>query len=319
MKASAVFSAAASLFATVSAHGAVDKYIVGDTSYAGWLPYNSAAGQKSIQRQYPSFDPLYIKDLSTVNIRCNNAGVLGTGLTGTIAAGATLKTHWAQWTHRPTSFLVYMAKCPGSCNSWDGSGKVWFKIYEQGLISGTENAGIWAGDAILDTLYATVTIPATLVAGEYLIRHELIAVHQANNPQFYPECAQFTVTGSGTASPPSSVLVSFPGAYSASDPGIDFNIDSPAAKTATSYPVPGPPVWDGASGGTAPQPQPSATVAPTTMMTSATPVPSASAAPPATCQVQKYGQCGGKSYTGCTVCASGSTCVANGEYYSQCV
>lgn len=127
------------------------------------------------------------------------------------------------------------------------------------------------------------------------------------------------MTGSGTASPPSSVLVSFPGAYSASDPGIDFNIDSPAAKTATSYPVPGPPVWDGASGGTAPQPQPSATVAPTTMMTSATPVPSASAAPPATCQVQKYGQCGGKSYTGCTVCASGSTCVANGEYYSQCV
>lgn len=60
------------------------------------------------------------------------------------------------------------------------------KIYEQGLISGTENAGIWAGDAILDTLYATVTIPATLVAGEYLIRHELIAVHQANNPQCKP-------------------------------------------------------------------------------------------------------------------------------------
>ena len=57
------------------------------------------------------------------------------------------------------------------------------KIFEQGLISGTENAGIWAGDAILDTLYATVTIPATLAAGNYLIRHELIAVHQANNPQ----------------------------------------------------------------------------------------------------------------------------------------
>ena len=57
------------------------------------------------------------------------------------------------------------------------------KVFEQGLINGTENAGIWAGDAILDTLYATITIPATLAAGDYLVRHELIAVHQANNPQ----------------------------------------------------------------------------------------------------------------------------------------
>jgi hypothetical protein len=57
----------------------------------------------------------------TVNIRCNNKGALGSGVTGTIAAGAKLKTHWKQW----TSLLVYMAKCPGTCDSWDGAGKVW--------------------------------------------------------------------------------------------------------------------------------------------------------------------------------------------------
>jgi hypothetical protein len=142
--------------------------------------------------------------LQTVNIRCNNKGALGTGVTGTIAAGAKLKAHWKQWTHRPTSFLVYMAKCPGTCDSWDGSGKVWcmhaslsvcyvangvrlVKVFEQGLISGTENKGIWAGDAILDTLEATITIPAALAPGDYLVRHELIAVHQANNPQC-PSC-----------------------------------------------------------------------------------------------------------------------------------
>jgi hypothetical protein len=50
-------------------------------------------------------------------------------------------------------------------------------------VSGTQNSGIWAGDAILDTLVWTSTIPATLAPGNYLIRHELIAVHQANNPQ----------------------------------------------------------------------------------------------------------------------------------------
>jgi hypothetical protein len=141
MKFSTVFIAAASLIATTTAHGGVDQYIVGDTTYQGWSPYNSASGQKTIQRQYSSYDPLYIKDLSvrthenthparantlqTVNIRCNNKGALGTGVSSTIAAGAKLKTHWKQWTHRPTSLLVYMAKCPGSCDNFDGAGKIW--------------------------------------------------------------------------------------------------------------------------------------------------------------------------------------------------
>ncbi|KAI1183682.1 cutinase-domain-containing protein [Nemania serpens] len=37
------------------------------------------------------------------------------------------------------------------------------------------------------------------------------------------------------------------------------------------------------------------------------------------CTVAKYGQCGGQSYTGCTVCASGSTCKAQSQWYSQCL
>ncbi|EIM84172.1 uncharacterized protein STEHIDRAFT_82609 [Stereum hirsutum FP-91666 SS1] len=32
----------------------------------------------------------------------------------------------------------------------------------------------------------------------------------------------------------------------------------------------------------------------------------------------KYGQCGGQGWTGPTACASGSTCTASNEYYSQC-
>ncbi|RAR06170.1 glycoside hydrolase family 61 protein [Stemphylium lycopersici] len=290
MKASTALTAVISLFSTVKAHGAVDQYIVGDTTYAGW--------PKEYTTTVLNIRPVvYQRSLSETVSTCVKAKFL------------------IQWTHRPTSFLVYMAKCPGTCDGWDGSGKVWFKVFEQGLISGTQNAGIWAGDAILDTLYATITIPATLAPGDYLIRHELIAVHQANNPQFYPECAQFTVTGSGTASPPLSILVSFPGAYAGTEPGIAFNIDSPDAMKATTYPIPGPPVWDGT--GNAPAPQPTATSAPTTMVTSAVAVPTKPASP--ACEVVKYGQCGGMTYTGCTTCASGSTCKANGDYYSQCM
>ncbi|KAI0589965.1 Cel1 protein [Pyrenophora tritici-repentis] len=143
------------------------------------------------------------------------------------------------------------------------------------------------------------------------------------NPLVYPECAQFTVTGSGTASPPSSALVSFPGAYSSTDPGIAFNIDSDAAKKATSYPIPGPAVWNGAGGGasgpaTSSVP-PVDTPSPTTMVTSASPVPSAAPTTAPSCEVARYGQCGGKGFGGCTTCANGSKCVANGDYYSQCV
>ncbi|KAH7072414.1 glycosyl hydrolase family 61-domain-containing protein, partial [Paraphoma chrysanthemicola] len=317
MKSLTALATAASLLATASAHGGVDYYLVGDTTYQGWQPYMSPAGQKSVQRQYSSYNPLMIPDLTTVNIRCNNVGALGTGVTGTIAAGQKLTAHWKQ-----SAVMVYMAKCPGSCDSWDGSGKVWFKIDEEGLVSGTEYAGIWAGDAILDTLIWNTTIPASLVPGNYLIRHEILALHQANNPQFYPECAQFTVTGSGTASPPAADLVAFPGAYDGTDPNIDIDIYLPAAMTATTYPIPGPPVWPG--NGKAPTT--TAAPAPTTLVTSAaapatTLVPSAAPSTPTkapACEVARYAQCGGASWTGCTVCASGSKCTKNGDYYAQC-
>ncbi len=33
----------------------------------------------------------------------------------------------------------------------------------------------------------------------------------------------------------------------------------------------------------------------------------------------KYGQCGGQGWKGPTCCVAGSTCQANGQYYSQCL
>ncbi|KAL2262372.1 hypothetical protein VTK26DRAFT_1555 [Humicola hyalothermophila] len=40
---------------------------------------------------------------------------------------------------------------------------------------------------------------------------------------------------------------------------------------------------------------------------------------PSGCEVQKWGQCGGNGWTGCTTCAPGSTCRAQNEWYSQCL
>jgi hypothetical protein len=51
-----------------------------------------------------------------------------------------------------------------------------------------------------------------------------LALHAASSypgAQFYMECAQINVTGGGSASP---ATVSFPGAYSGTDPGVKINV-----------------------------------------------------------------------------------------------
>jgi hypothetical protein len=67
----------------------------------------------------------------------------------------------------------------------------------------------------------TYTIPKCIPSGNYLVRHELIALHAAYSypgAQFYPGCHQLKVVGGGSTNP--SSLVAFPGAYKASDAGI---------------------------------------------------------------------------------------------------
>jgi len=183
-------------------------------------------------------------------------------------------------------------------------------------------------------------IPTDLAPGDYLLRAEAIALHSAagvGGAQFYVTCFQLTVTGSGSSAPAG---VSFPGAYKATgtfiyndmkqesyqshlDPGIQINI----YQKLTSYTAPGPAIIAGGteakagSGGSvvtgSPAPVASATKEASTMKTSV----KTSAAPAPTsggCSVAKYQQCGGNGFTGCKTCASGMTCVAQGDYYSQC-
>jgi len=93
--------------------------------------------------------------------------------------------------------------------------------------------------------YQTVnaTIPTSVPDGEYLLRVEHIALHmamQANKAQFYLACSQIQITGGGKGTP--GPLVSLPGAYKSSDPGILVNL---GAIQANAYQPPGPAVWPG--------------------------------------------------------------------------
>lgn len=139
--------------------------------------------------------------------------------------------------------MTYLANCGGDCTTVDATTLSYFKIDEKGLNSD----GTWASDDLIANNNSwTVTIPSDIVAGQYLIRHELLALHSAGTEggaQFYPMCANLQITGSGTAQPEG---VRFPGEYSATDPGILVNIYG----TLTSYTIPGPAVYGSGSSAT---------------------------------------------------------------------
>lgn len=81
-----------------------------------------------------------------------------------------------------------------------------------------------------------MTIPANLKPGNYVLRHEIIALHSASNAdgaQNYPQCVNLKVTGSGTEQPEGTLGTAL---YSADDEGINFNLYT----TFDSYPIPGP-------------------------------------------------------------------------------
>jgi hypothetical protein len=118
------------------------------------------------------------------------------------------------------------------------AGPGWFKIYEEGYDSA---AGKWCTEKLIaNNGLLSVKLPSGLPSGYYLIRPELLGLHQVyeNDPQYYVGCAQLFVDSgpAGTLSIPAANSVSIPGHVSAKDPGNTFNIYDPVFP----YPIPGP-------------------------------------------------------------------------------
>ncbi|KAJ2744057.1 hypothetical protein GGI20_003278 [Coemansia sp. BCRC 34301] len=136
----------------------------------------------------------------------------------------------------------------GPCIVWmapldsNGKGDVWWKIYEDGYDPKTSKWCIDrlnANDGKLD-----VTIPSDLLAGKYLLRTEIIALHLAfveftggkEGAEYYSNCAELNVLGKGKTVPKG---VPIPGIFKVNTPGIVFNSSAPY----TSYTIPGPKVY----------------------------------------------------------------------------
>ncbi|KAI0403777.1 glycoside hydrolase family 61 protein [Xylaria palmicola] len=234
----------------VAAHGYVDTASIGGQEYKFYQPYTdpyTSPTPQRISRPIQGNGP--VTDVTYEDLQCGgytDGGIVGSSpaaLHAPAAAGSTVTLRWTLWPDSHVGpVITYMAKCPSTgCNNYmPGKNAVWFKIAETGR-SGTSNT--WGATPLMTSgnAGAQYTIPACLAPGYYLVRHELVALHDAwayPGAQFYPGCHQLQVTGSGTTSPPASGLVAFPGAYKGADPGITYD-----AYKAQTYTVPGPAVF----------------------------------------------------------------------------
>ncbi|KAJ1304170.1 hypothetical protein OPQ81_008570 [Rhizoctonia solani] len=172
-----------------------------------------------------------VMDVSTSNLTCNSGGELaGATTTTTVSAGSMIGFVLDEAIFHHGVLNVYMARAPDTAAAFDGSGEVWFKIYELPPVTD-------------DITNVTFSIPRSVPSGEYLVRVEHIALHLALNYQkaeFYVSCAQVQVVNGGSGVP--KPLVALPGYYTGNEPGIEINIYNPIP---ANYTQPGPAVWKG--------------------------------------------------------------------------
>lgn len=118
-----------------------------------------------------------------------------------------------------------MGRLPDSGNVTDVD---FFKIQEDGYDPKTQKFG--SDHLVANDNKVKATIPGDIKPGIYVVRHELISLHNALNDdyvkkvsgaQFYPQCVKIKVTGDGTATPAGT---KFPGTYKWDDKGILFNV-----------------------------------------------------------------------------------------------
>ncbi|KAF3351986.1 hypothetical protein VdG1_09440 [Verticillium dahliae VDG1] len=133
-----------------------------------------------------------------------NHAPLGTAV---VAAGGEIFLQWDTWPESHKGPVIdYLASCgSGDCTTVDKASLEFFKIAEVGLISGAGSSGTWASDVLIEQGNGwLVKIPATLAAGDYVLRHEIIALHASGQPdgaQNYPQCINIRVTGGGSELP----------------------------------------------------------------------------------------------------------------------
>jgi cellulase len=202
--------------------------------------------------------PLYPIDTNQPQIICAKGGS-NANISMPVTAGTDVRLRWWQenvaWPnshHGP--ILNYLAPCDGPCSRVDLKTLKFVKISERGFVRKTDEAeGYWAADELIaDDGSWNVRIPAGLAPGEYVLRHEIIALHVAftgtgpyssSGAEFYPQCVSLKVEGPGMKEITGGVDArTF---YDGSEPSLRINIHE--GFDHSDFAMPGPPLWPGAT------------------------------------------------------------------------
>ncbi|KAF3397928.1 Endoglucanase-4 [Penicillium rolfsii] len=235
--------------ALVAGHGYVSGAVVDGTYYGGYLitqyPYESSPPE-TIGWSDTATDLGFVDGSSyaSSDIICHKNAKPG-AISAPVKAGGSVELQWSEWPeshHGPV--ISYLANCNGDCSSVDKTTLKFFKIDEGGLIDDSSVPGTWASDNLIKNNNSrTITIPSSIAAGNYVLRHEIIALHSAGNTngaQNYPQCFNLKVTGGGSDAPTGTLGTAL---YKDTDPGILVNI----YQSLSSYTIPGPALYTGAA------------------------------------------------------------------------
>ena len=264
--------AALAALPAVSAHGYVSGVVAGGKWYPGaspqWIydnPKPQQAGWFAYNQDNGFVAPAEYGDQ---NITCHKGATPGT-TSITVAAGSTIDLQWNTWPsshHGPV--IDYLARCTGDCTKQDKSKLTFFKVDALGLTDDSAPPGLWGTDKLIANNNTwTMKIPsgtsppppfrskpskltshlcASGLSGNFVLRHEIIALHSAGNSdgaQNYPNCLNLIITGTGTERPCDNGADCRlgPALYKETGAGILVNI----YVAISSYSMPGPAVWSG--------------------------------------------------------------------------
>ncbi|KAL2135040.1 hypothetical protein VTI74DRAFT_9960 [Chaetomium olivicolor] len=235
--------------ASVAAHGHVKNIVINGLSYQGYdinsFPYMQNPPAVVAWTASNTDNGFVAPDaFGSPDIICHKSATNAKGH-AVVAAGDKIFIQWDTWPeshHGPV--IDYLANCGSAgCETVDKTTLEFFKIDEVGLVDGTNAPGLWGSDQLIANNNSwMVQIPPNIAPGNYVLRHEIIALHsagQANGAQNYPQCFNLQITGSGTDTPAG---VKGTELYKATDAGILANIYTSPVK----YEIPGPALIAGA-------------------------------------------------------------------------
>ncbi|KAF2708144.1 lytic polysaccharide monooxygenase [Pleomassaria siparia CBS 279.74] len=245
----------AALIATASAHTAVKEFTANGVSYEGYYqgskvdPNNNSPAWWTNQGW--GYQPIMGSAINTDDFIAHMDASPSPN-TAPVAAGSDVTFEWYHegecngddgeqgWdcSHHGWT-ATYLAPCNGDCANVDKTELKFFKIHDSALIdypAGTRYAegeapnaysGRWGTDNIFyeNQNKQNVTIPSNIPSGNYVLRTEVMSIHNQglDNAQLWPQAFNVKVQGGDdSAQVPDGVAAT--SLYDGSDPILNFNL-----------------------------------------------------------------------------------------------